>query len=754
MRYKVYIDYTSGDVNNPEFIEIFPWKLEPLSINRAQSTKIDEITQYFYRVDFGDISLKNDPHLWAATAQECYRMYDRIQLLAFSQLIIVKVETTLFSATGYLGRNDCEFDHDRKIVTLKPSTLDRYTYLFENWEEDVRLKNIDWNNGRVDIVISNSYLVTKVDWPWEFHLCKFNPLNGDFVYDEVETGTPRNRVKEKHFNDYGLYTYFDGAKPKQSLFSDTYWRFEGIHDILSTEDRFDHAVYDLNDRIAILGEEGSDQLIDEYGDWELSRFRVYKGKRTGGLSGKRWRNLYCRTWFSRDEVIKIDVYDEEGILEKPPGEGWNKRSEKLKEGQPAHLWTRKPFNGAYSDVEDWILSDIVENPGGSSEGFSWYTYLETQLNYDTTQESISLYTSMDLRSYLEYVLQNSAPELAGMPIVSTFFWNDYEEELEILKNTVGFNYVSGYANHLNGLMVVPTYMMKKRADDEEVKHPKYNFKETLDDLNSFFFNNLCFFITDAGELRIEHIRYMDLVREILNITNSKYISYTAQWDYDKSMMYEKYDITHVNSAYDDFTDNTVEFDNIVSNSRNRKSIAAIKTEIFSSDMRFAVYNPNDLDDGFILVTATTRQEAVWPSMNVIDIHTVEPYNCPVTNTDQPNGRMAISNVLLDFCRYEGIWHYGVINGSEYDFKVTQRNKLGIELTLDGKKISMFYVTQIGVGILEKCTFDPEFENTKVVIRYRYNSSVNGDTFAVVYQKEQDFEGAQNIWADIDNYTVN
>jgi len=94
-----------------------------------------------------------------------------------------------------------------------------------------------------------------------------------------------------------------------------------------------------------------------------------------------------------------------------------------------------------------------------------------------------------------------------------------------------------------------------------------------------------------------------------------------------------------------------------------------------------------------------------------------------------------------------------MNSKNTTFTVTERNKIGIDLKLKGLQKSLFYTTQIGVGLIDDGEIDFENENTIIRLRYRYNSSVNGDTFVLVFQKQTDFIGAVNNWADIDNYVI-
>jgi hypothetical protein len=179
---------------------------------------------------------------------------------------------------------------------------------------------------------------------------------------------------------------------------------------------------------------------------------------------------------------------------------------------------------------------------------------------------------------------------------------------------------------------------------------------------------------------------------------------------------------------------------MVSNNRNNDSVSEGSTEYISTDARYCILNPLSLSDGMILVAVGNDNKVINEMGRVSGLVEV-------------NGLMSISNLLYEFGRYEGIWHYGTINNENVNFTTTIRNKMGVELTLDGRKEALFYLTQIGVGMLDEGSIDFENEYTKIKLRYRYNSNVLGDVFAIVFQKEKDFEGAENVWADIDNYSI-
>jgi len=187
-----------------------------------------------------------------------------------------------------------------------------------------------------------------------------------------------------------------------------------------------------------------------YGDYELSMMRIYEGTRTGGLSGKRWRQLYCATEFTREEINKIDVVDNLNKFgfQPPVGEGWNMRKISSSAGKPSHIWTRKPFNGAYSEA--WELGPEVTSKNDTN--FTYYKYRETRLKYATPESTeFKFDISITLRSFINYIISKSSPELANYELKSTFFFNDFENEISLLNGTTGFNYVTGRKNHLNNL---------------------------------------------------------------------------------------------------------------------------------------------------------------------------------------------------------------------------------------------------------------------------------------------------------------
>jgi len=726
MRYNFYIDFGSG------YQQAYPDFIDKFKITRKIG--VDDIEKYFYRIMWGKIQFSNKPYLYNSTLNNVYRIFDFIQNNTFSYdtKITVKFTTDLFEVIGYFGKNDCIFDYDKKILTVTPSVIDQYTDILENWETETNFDNWEFINDTVNIEITDVKLKTFQDWPYPSITIGGEPY------------TPRNLVHVSNYNDAGKLTlYFDGNKPKDTLFDDSYWGFAGIHRIY-TSVQVETGTFTLGDRIAILGEEpniaNALTLPIEYGDYELSKFRVYEGTRVGGLSGNRWRQLYCQTWFSREEEIKLDVIDpsNEYGFESPVGEGWHMRITRIKEGKNAHLWTRKPFGGAYS--ESWGVPVEVFNTGQYNYDWSWYSYMETSLQYDYSANSINLESTVNLKDFIQHILQNTFSSLSNMQFKSTFFFNELEEELEVLKGTTGYNYVTGSKNYLNRIKVFFTRDLTVPGDDEIGAYPRFTLRSILEDLNKVFINKLTWFIDENGYFRIEHVRWPDLRKVPLDISTNPLLSFTTYWEYDKAIMFEKYEYKQINAGYIDFTNNKVTFNKIVSNNRNSDLKKGYSTSIFCTDAKYCILNATEIKEGIVLIT-TDENNKVLNKTGII------------SGVVETNGYLALSNILYDFGRYEGMWHTGVMNEQNTTFTVTERNKLGTELKLKGLVKSLFYTTQMGVGLIDEGEIDFDNENTTIKLRYRYNSSVNGDVFALVFQKETDFVGAVNNWADIDNYVI-
>jgi len=737
MRFKVYIDYTGTG-----YQEIIPDNINPFKLTRVQPQK--DIMQFFSRIDWGEMKLSNSPLRFKQTNSVLFRLFDILDGLDFSTKVLVKHYTDAKTIIGYFSRNDCTFDYDRKIVTVTPATIDKYTPILENWETEVDFSKFVYDKVSTSAVIHTSSLKTIQDWP-----TTENYSTGNLFY-------PINGIKETDYSgNGGLNLYFDDGKPKSTLFADSYYGFQANHKVWDNQDVplnfIPVAPFWLSDRVTVLGQVPSDISTDEnygpnldmhYGDYELSMLRIYEGTRYGGLSGNRWRHLYCATEFTREETTKKDVPDVSNKygFQSPVGKGWHMRKGITTAGVDYHIWTRKPFNGAFADV--WELQPVVDGSGGVDKpvtDFNYYKYLESRLKYKDTDDHYAFNTTLTLRDFINYIMNNSGEGLNNYQLKSTFFFNDFENEISLLNGTTGFNYVTGEKNYLNNLRLFFTRDLLA-LDSKDVRDtPKYSLKSLLDEFNTVFVNSLMWFVDKNGYLRLEHTKFIDLVKnESIDISTNPLLIETTKWSFDKSQMFERFEYKQTNAGYIDFTDNYVTFDKIVSNNRNKDLSIKYETQLVTTDLRYCISNPSNLADGFVLMALDSTNLVI----NKIGA---------ISKELEINGALALSNLLLDFGRYEGIDVVGVMNGQNVSFKTVMRNKIGIEITLKGTVEYLFYITQMGYGMIDEGTIDFEREFTKVKLRYRFNSAVNTDQFVLSFQNKWDFEGAVNIWADQANY---
>ena len=791
MRYKVYIDITNDDVEN--FVEFFPDNLAPFKLTRGDD-------QYFKRFGWGEISISNDPDLYAATSSSIYKLYDVISALDFTFEIKVKFVSDTHTILGYFGVNDCEFDDDRKMISVTPTIQDDYTAILESWETEIPISTIEYSTDEIDLNITSLGTRTKSDWDMYWRIPQAN------------TPVPHISYYLDTYNDDigGINGFFDGEAPKRSLInlaSNPFKQSDGqtLEDresvlgedfsslTLSAYVSFDE--YDsfassgsTNDVVTFggltyksiqSGNTGNQpdisplwweviyvgELFPEKGDFELSELTIWQGT-SYNLSGFGWMiNLYCSTKFSRDEFRKIDVVDvsDPSGYEPPSGSGWHMREKILVEGEAGHLWTRKPYNGAYT--EDWVLQDQETNDSGESTYRPWFIRRTTKIFYPDDTNSKTITSTVTLKSFLEFIFQNTSSEFTGKSVYSTFFFNDNEASLPILANRIGegLNYVNMSDNYLNQCRIFFTKDLITDLDTTDTDNfPKITLKDTLEDLVRLFKNNIYWYMDSSLNLHIEHIKYLDLTLnatdiryEIDDITKRIELEFTESWKYDKSKMYNLIELRQVNAGGVDFTENTIIFDKIVSNKRNVDIKQELETSIFSTDLRYAIENGNDLESGVILITTKNELKPPDPEDPLVSILTIVVRNKVgfISEVSEVNGYMALSNLLYDFGRYEGVWTEGTLNGAENTaFVYPTRSKQGDEILLRGANFdSLFYITNLGVGLLDDGTVDFSEENTTLNLLYRYNSVPNSDGFVLMVQKETDFVGAEEIWFDIGNY---
>lgn len=693
--YDIYIDYGSGYelIQNEAIQEVKP-------INKKR-----EKTEMYTRLELGEITLRNIPS---------YKIYDIIDNLEYdADEIKIKVIGFGLEVIGYFGKNDCEFDDNRhaKSIKIKPAIDDNYRRFLEAYEQKINITTDEISKLNVFVDIKNQSLRTIAPW---FYREKYG----------------KKELRDSEWDDVGGIEGFfnDNESPNLTLLDS---------EEVKPYDPFGKTLQNL---------------IDIYSEqyYELSKVTVWRGSSWLDALFRTIRVFYVTCEFSREaEFVANDPPEQGGAQQYPPGgseAGWEQvGDEYLNEnagsgGQWGYFYARIPFNGAYSDdTLYWSESPKVTNDGtNGGADFYWNEAKTTTRQYPGADGvTTTINTSFSLQDALTYMYQNLHDDLSTKQVKSTFFWNDDEDSLDFMDGNLGNNYVTNLPNVLNNLRLIHTNTLKTETqdneDDLEDASLKTTIKKMIEELRRYW--PVFYFVDDDLNLWIEHIKHCDLVKTVENLTGKNEIIHTKKYNFDKSILFDTRIINQINAGYVDFTDNEITFPSIVSNNRNQDLVLEEQTELISTDLRYCLENPNNLDNGLVMVVTDN-------SLNVLN------QIAPISGTEQVNGYLAISNLLVDYWTYEGVYTNGQINGTDYVFQQSFRSKLGTELKFKGIIDSLFYNSLLGEGLFEEGSFDLENEGiTTLKLRHRYNSSPFGDQEFLSYEEtvtDGEFEGIYDL----------
>jgi len=443
--------------------------------------------------------------------------------------------------------------------------------------------------------------------------------------------------------------------------------------------------------------------------------------------------------FSRDEAKIADVYytqqdfeddkceeSDIGVTLVPPVKdvGWEK-TPTIEKG--LRLWVRKPFNDE-NDTLGWSLGEQIN--GGKFQSYDTEHRRTSKRIYpvDTTKSKI-LNTCVDLRDTIKILFNQTHPDYASKNVISTFFWNDLETEFESLQgSSSGFNYVSNKKNYLNNISVLHTLDLKTENTETQQQEGTYKvcLFDFLEDLKYRFkvykYGQLCWWLTDNLDLRIEHTAYFDnysdIYGNVLNYTTQPIIQedFHDEFEYESDQMYKKIMFDQVNSGYPDFTANTIKFDRIVSNKRFKfdENVLKNKCEITTTDLKYCIENANSIDEGLILINYEQVEDEFVASYG----------DTQIQGTKILNGNLSLSSILNNFVTREGTYINGKINDKDVLFYNTTYSKKGIEITVKGIIFNMFFDTNIDrAGLVKSVTHDFEQRITKINLIYRIKSGL-------------------------------
>lgn len=479
--------------------------------------------------------------------------------------------------------------------------------------------------------------------------------------------------------------------------------------------------------------------------FELSRITVFKGKTTRSLLSIN-RYYYAVAEFSREEYYLIDyIYTqddyENGIcsenevgeyMEPERNAGWH-RTGRAKIGSNEILWVRTPFNGS---VDSWNLGDLDQSSTSRSyeKLFDYYDKITSVKKYPTESSSkLVIDNAIDLREIISQLYQKTHKSLIGKQVYSNFFWNDplseTETEMLYLGNDTNCNYVTmtnsitdiEAKNALNKLLAIHTYEFvpseSRTPSDEDKTILKTSAKKFTDDL-LILFPQCYWFIDEDKNLHIEHLKYFDRVNTAKNLTSNKYdyLKEYGAWKYDKSKMYTREEYTTPNSGYIDFNKSVITFDKITGNKRGDDIKATYSANIISTDVQYCAENPNNLNNGIVLVVYATEN-----GKNVVSYGVGQNSGKSVIN-----GELSIATLLRNYATYEGTWEEGLINdkgnnpNGKQTFYNTIRAREGKEFMLKGIVLDKLVMTRLGIGFVKSREIDYNTGTTKITAVYRHD----------------------------------
>lgn len=592
----------------------------------------------------------------------------------------------------------------------------------------VRLINVVSSSGNVITYGNISATIDVSTVAYETTDVRVNIQESPLHTIEMWTATVQGVSVDTKTSEYdaelpSLATYFnlDGS-PKEALLKGT------------DANRF--APHSHREFIKLITENGSEKiplyglyvsqiegLLDASG-YELSEITVYKHLWQRRLRKDRYITL-CTCKFSRFES---DVKD--GEL--PVGDNWVDTG--YVDSNNKRKWVKKPFDGT---VTDWTLGSI--KGAGNLGGVDYQSSLMSskKANYPSSDNSFTVQTR-SLKDIVKNLYTRTFPSLLNNDVNSVFFWNDPSSEITV---SDGINYFTKNNNWLNNIACAHTYQLKTENTNLTDSKLEVSPKEMLTELKLFFNNQIYWWISTDGVLHLEHLSYIDRDsgRDIIDLTDSASVSYVnnsdllteiSSFSYDNAEMFSLVEFEIINSGYVDFTKNSMSFKKIVSNKRNKDIRDLRSTKIISTDIRYGIENPTDLDNGMFLLNHDDNYDVI-----------IAP--TPISKREFENGHLAISNILLDY-KYEGVFLDGTINGKYEQFDITARTKLGKEFTIRGIYNNDFFQNILGVGFVNSIIHDLNSENTQITMKYRFGSGEQSDGFLLMVSNEGDYEGAEDV----------
>ncbi len=648
MKYKFYL----------EGAEVHPVYGDDLSLTYKR-----EDGRIYFRKELGELKFRNYK-TW--TDYDTIMAYDNDREIN----LVVRRDCDNYVAdwwVGYFGRFDGDVDEDNCTFTVTPTVDDEYTCLKHKGDEEWNILNVP-SASNVDIDFSYYEFITCTDETVEL----YSPHTAN-TYGYTDDGA-------------GNYTFYDTAGPVDKPYGADIADGIPITAVAPNWNRSACAANCLPDRGDPVGskdrgfvayKQSIEEALDVSGSGSPQDFRI------------------TTIWF-REVIWTIDV---DGNATVPNttlyGTGWDGGGggdhvgAETIDGIRLHKWARRPEDNAGAAPQAWDAS--AAHQGDSIWPKVWI--------YDAALPDFSdeVEQCRPIKNVIDYMLNQMS---CGLTYRSTFFDNsvlppEAPADIDtIITASSGDNYVTEEANLLNYLMIaqksdVIACISSPGAgcsSSEDATKGMISFNGLMEILYKMF--QVYWYVDSEGFFRIEHERFfskelgsIDLTTLLNKYSGELWEKGTRKYKYITGELYGKERWEFMEQNYPDFLGETIDYDEILSNTRIELEVKDYNVSMVTTDMMmiYHVENTGYLEgpistDGFCILQCSYDGS-----------YTCDNETGALSGVSLPNNHLSVANLQDKYWRWNRIQERGVMNQDHYNatettFESWIRNKEQIEVS--------------------------------------------------------------------------
>jgi hypothetical protein len=349
------------------------------------------------------------------------------------------------------------------------------------------------------------------------------------------------------------------------------------------------------------------------------------------------------TKYRREKKVTYD--DIAGNPVTPPGAGWILNGTTTLNGQPAHIWVRPPYNGAYTQY----IYDYYSIP---------CTVLCTQVLPATPGAT---YThNRTLQDVLEWVGSYYwCPKIGytRFNVVSDFF------SIDGPGTAVYDSFINAVAYQRENIMIAHKSDIIDPVASEPASRGMLSFKEMMQALRVAF--NIRWYMQDYGTMRVEHVSFFQKLlgynlkadQETPGDKNYERC-YGRSYKYLKEKMPDQEKFTWMEAKGGDFIGLPIQYIGPCVTAGTSEEFSPGR---FTADIDFIQHTPGDISkDGFVILATD--------GTNVINDAGF------ITGDVKPNMPLSWANLHFYYHRYERVLLTGSMNGVSTVFYTAKRTK--------------------------------------------------------------------------------